>query len=367
MRSSRAVVAVAFVVLLAATVTFAASPSGARIGADTPPQRPAELRRFRPLSLQERRAAAALQGEVAGRIVWSSRRHGNHDLYLLDLVDGHARRLTRDPNPDFLSRFSPDGERIVFLRGRKREVSFRDKDDWDVWVMAADGTAERRIAERAYHPSWTPDGDAVLFHRGARVYSHDLASGRESLLLDGTERRVGGDGALPEEGTGDPALAPGRDRLAVGVRFYGIVVLDLDGAATVRVTGSQTCQPAWVPGSDDLVWVEPAGNGGTRFMRGPSTGGDAEVFLDLPGPRSHEYFPRFSDDGRWLVFAAAAEGHEHDRADYEIYLWRVGEPAESARRVSWFAGNDQWPDIHVAPESGAPPPRFELAARGPIE
>ena len=48
-----------------------------------------------------------------------------------------------------------------------------------------------------------------------------------------------------------------------------------------------------------------------------------------------------------LVFGAAREGHEHDTADYEIFLWRIGEPSEKAARVSFHSGNDQWPDVYV--------------------
>jgi hypothetical protein len=75
------------------------------------------------------------------------------------------------------------------------------------------------------------------------------------------------------------------------------------------------------------------------------------VLLDLPGDYSHEYFPRVSNDGRFLIFAASAEGHEHDRADYEIYLWEIGSPASEALRLTYHGGNDQWPDIWVDPEN----------------
>jgi hypothetical protein len=53
--------------------------------------------------------------------------------------------------------------------------------------------------------------------------------------------------------------------------------------------------------------------------------------MDLPGAYSHEYFPKLSNDGRWLVWGAAAEGHEHDRADYEIFVWEGvgdGDPSD---------------------------------------
>jgi len=62
---------------------------------------------------------------------------------------------------------------------------------------------------------------------------------------------------------------------------------------------------------------------------------------------SHEYFARISNDGRWLVWGAAASGHEHDRADYEIFIWPMGRPVSEAVRLTHHPVNDQWPDIYV--------------------
>jgi hypothetical protein len=94
-----------------------------------------------------------------------------------------------------------------------------------------------------------------------------------------------------------------------------------------------------------VVWIEGSGRGGTRVMHTPSPGGRPEILIDLPGAYSHEYFPVVTRDGRWLIWGAAAEGHEHDRADYEIFAWRIGAPAESATRLTWSTSNDQWPDL----------------------
>ena len=78
-------------------------------------------------------------------------------------------------------------------------------------------------------------------------------------------------------------------------------------------------------------------------------GRNAAPLLDMPGEWSHEYFPRVSNDGALLAFGASRGDHEHDVADYEIFLWRIGTPPEQAARVSFHTGNDQWPDVWVAP------------------
>jgi len=47
------------------------------------------------------------------------------------------------------------------------------------------------------------------------------------------------------------------------------------------------------------------------------------------------------------VWAATQRGHDHDIADYEIYLWEVGTPASTAVRLTYHSGNDRWPDIFM--------------------
>lgn len=276
----------------------------------------------------------------SGRVVWSSNRFGNHELYLVQVPSGRTEQLTDHPNVDFGARFSPDGEAVVFMRSRREWVSFRETDAWDVMLLDLATGQERRLARRGYHPTWGPGGRSVVFGRGSRVVELDLESGIERVLFDAdavTEGRV----------MGDPELHSDGHQLAGAIKQYGAIVLLPEASTYRRLTDHHVCQTTWVPGTDDLLWMDSSGNGGTRVMRGAADGSDAAVFMDLPGERSHEYFPVLSQDAAWMVWAASAEGHEHDRADYEIYAWRVGTPWESALRLTYFAGNDQWPDIYV--------------------
>jgi Tol biopolymer transport system component len=306
-----------------------------------PPRVPRQAR-LRDLTGTEREAAARLGRQLDGLVVWSSNRSGNHELYLLDLRAQSLRRLTRHPHVDFFSRFSPDGRRIAFLRSRREWVSFRDYGAWDVYVVGADGTGERRVAERGYHVQWTRDGTALTFLRGTQVLRLDLATGQESLLVDGASTAaVGG-------GLETPELSPDGRRLALTVRsprYNGVGVLDLASLALDRLSPGQACQLTWTPGGE-VLWVEPGGQGGTQVMTA-SAGRARSVLVDLPGSHSHEYFPRMANDGRWLVWGAAAEGHEHDRADYELFVWDTTTPVAQAVRLTHHPGNDQWPDLFV--------------------
>ena len=137
------------------------------------------------------------------------------------------------------------------------------------------------------------------------------------------------------------------DTLTVRGKYRSTSLFALPLGTETPVAGG--CQLAFVPGGDSLVLVEKGGRMENRICRTDRAGKNLETLLDAPGYWSHEYFPRISNDGRLLVFGAAREGHEHDTADYEIFLWRIGDPWDRAARVSFHTGNDQWPDVWVYP------------------
>jgi hypothetical protein len=133
------------------------------------------------------------------------------------------------------------------------------------------------------------------------------------------------------------------------------------------------CQINWTPDQTGIYWVHPTGNGGSRILQMPITAGappkdpslDELELMDLPGRRSHEYFPELSSDGKWLIWAATQRGHDHDTADYEIYLWQVGSPRDKAVRLTHNSGNDRWPDLFLP--SAAPSQPAPVASENTVE
>lgn len=310
-----------------------------------PPQPPPQVAG---LSEFERGAWRVLGLQLEGRLLWSSNRSGNHELYVVELGSGAERRLTDHPHVDFFSRFSPDGTRISFLRSQEPWVSFRNETAWDLYLMNADGTGERRLVEGAYHPTWRPDGTGLVYVFENQVYSYDLASETATLMHRGSDPPTRGRVLEPElSGDGLVALTlRGIPRETVGV-------LDLAAGRFQALSSNRGCQITWFPGRRQAVWIDGrGGTGGSRVMTADLADGAERTLIDLPGEYSHEYFPRVTADGQWLVWGASAGGHEHDRADYEIFVWRIGDPWESAVRVTYSRANDQWPDLFVDGGSG---------------
>jgi hypothetical protein len=184
----------------------------------------------------------------------------------------------------------------------------------------------------------------VVFNRGGRqAIELDPASGAEHVLFEA------GRGPVPECVVMQaPEWRRAEGRLAVTFRGRRRDLRLLGpGDASVRVGSGRGCQVNWAPDGSFVYYVDAGGRGGNAIFRAGPDGGGARAWLDLPEPYSHEYFPRLARNGRWMVLGASAEGHEHDRADYEIFLWRVDTPPETAVRLTFHTGNDNWPDLFL--------------------
>ena len=290
----------------------------------------------------ERQAFQILGEQVSGHVLWSSNREGNHELYLVDLRTGVEKRLTDHPHVDFFSRFSPDGSQISFLRSQQEWVSFREEESWDLYLIDRDGSNERLLAREAYHPTWAPDGSGLIFVRQNQIIRYDLATEDEIVLHRG--------GDPPTSGTVQEPELLSDSLLALTLRHVpeeSVGVMDLIAGTYTQISTSRPCQITWIPGRRHLVWMDDGGRGGTQVMHSPLDDPEPSVLMDLPGEYSHEYFPRITADGEWMIWGAAAEGHEHDRADYELFAWKLDQPWSSAVRLTYSESNDQWPDFYL--------------------
>ena len=321
----------------------------------------------------EKRAMRDVGGKAHGQIVWSSSRLGNHDLFTMSTDGSNVRPITKGDNVDWFPRFSPDGSRILFTRSKKGWVFERDANTdgkWDIFTVSPDGADLTKVVDNASWGTWIGNGE-IVYARATALYRRKLAGGDETLLVDSTKVKDL-DGALLQQ----PEMS--RDGNYVAITLRGSKretgIWDLQAKTWTR-TG-EGCQINWYPQGGEVYWMHPTGNGGSRVLHLPVDGSkpsksdadlDAITLIDIPGRRSHEYFPQLSADGKWLVWAATQRGHDHDIADYEIYLWEVGSPAEKAVRLTYHSGNDRWPDIFIpgaaAPEAAAAKEHEEPATK----
>ena len=137
-----------------------------------------------------------------------------------------------------------------------------------------------------------------------------------------------------------------RHALAVTLRGGRRGTVVIDSGKTVRPVGDG-CELTWAPDGSFLYYVDHGGRGGNSFYKVNPETLSRTLWYDAPGEFSHEYFPRLANAGDVLVFGASSGGHEHDQADYEIFLWPVGSQMTNTARLSFHTGNDNWPDIFL--------------------
>ena len=73
---------------------------------------------------------------ISEKIVFTSERDGNQEIYVMDADGSNQQRLTNNLNNDFSSSFSPDGSLIIF-------VSDRDGND-EIYLMNCHKLAHQR-------------------------------------------------------------------------------------------------------------------------------------------------------------------------------------------------------------------------------
>jgi len=290
--------------------------------------------------------AAAASADTAtglkGWVVWSSNRYGNHDILRMRLQDRSISRLTQHPHTETFPRISPDGNQVVFMRSRKPWVSLRDPVNWDTYLLDLKSGHEQLLAEYAGAPSWSADGKHVYFQRrGSKFVEYELASGKERVLF-----RSGTGGIPAGVQLQTPSFSSASEGLASTWRRAQRKTVINYSDGTVMPVG-KGCQLTWAPEGRFVYWIDHGGLMENRVYRQVPGEGTAEAWLDLPAPYSHEYFPKLSPDGRYLVIGASAGGHEHDVADYEIFVWPTRAPFDQAVRLTFHGGNDNWPDIYT--------------------
>lgn len=87
--------------------------------------------------------ARAVLPRVNGKIVFTSDRTGNFEIFVMNANGSGVTQLTHDPAEDREPVWSPDGSKIVF-------VSTRDG-NYDIFVMNADGTGQTNLTR---HPTF---------------------------------------------------------------------------------------------------------------------------------------------------------------------------------------------------------------------
>ena len=202
------------------------------------------------------------------------------DIFMRNLSGGESVRLVAGPEHDNAPAFSPEGDRIAFIRSNTNPetVSLPAKESCRLVVKPLPEGAERVVGRCPNRPGsgtldWTADGRGLIFpdidaQLTARIMRLDLATGAVRALTD------------PPPGGRDfsGADSPDGRRLAF-VRFTSwsasdLWVQDLRSGELTRITRVGAFIPTvdWSPDGRTLFFSSELGGGGSSLWSVPASG-----------------------------------------------------------------------------------------------
>jgi dipeptidyl aminopeptidase/acylaminoacyl peptidase len=156
------------------------------------------------------------------------------EIYSARADGSRGRRLTETEADEITPRWSPDGERIVFMASEEPD----DIDTYEIFVMDADGDNLEQITDNNdgdRFPSWSPDGELIIFHSNRDGDDYDLYT----MTPEGEDVQQ-----LTENDWNDARAmySPDGEQIVFNANRFGyddLFIMDADGDNIERLTESE--------------------------------------------------------------------------------------------------------------------------------
>lgn len=255
-------------------------------------------------------------------------------------ADGSGQtNLTNSPTPDYSPRWSPSGDKIVF-------VSQRDGTN-DIFVMDADGSNPTNLSNSGSQdrsPTWSSDGSKIAFASSFQIHT---------MNSDGSNQNNISQNGFYESW---PDWSPAGDKIVFVSERSGtmeIYVMDSDGSNATRLTNNLIADtnPRWssdgtkiaftsdrdsicCPANDeiyvmDAVDADSDGNG-DNVQRLTSNAAGANQDGD----------PTWSDDGSMIAWVHRSNGYAVGGYD----IWAMNANGSGKTNLTKTYGTEGGPD-----------------------
>ncbi|MBX3167533.1 MAG: PD40 domain-containing protein [Candidatus Eremiobacteraeota bacterium] len=292
-------------------------------------------------------AAGIVQALNDGRIVFSSDRTGNFELYAMNSDGTDLIQLTKEPGMNHhWPRVSPDGRKVLFNSNRHIGSGWQT----ELFVMNSDGSHIRQITRAADAPApgwsscgqtaWSPDGTRILFSTPRDPVQHDIwtihADGSGLQYLGQIDQPAPTDQIVPTEWSWNGVIPYDPANSAAQFLLAGNMDFDLrrffPDASAPEDFGSNRYHVAVSP---DLHWMAATGTAGIQIF--PWTGlANTTPVTTVPGTETGCFYPTWSPDSSRLLFCRRVSATNAD-------IYSVRRDGTELKRITNQAGWEDHP------------------------
>ncbi len=273
----------------------------------------------------------------ATRIVFTSDRAGNEDIYVVNADGSGQVNLTSHPADDSEPAWAPDGQRIAFVSTRN------GGQQGNIWVMNANGseptriTADNSVADRK--PAWSPDGTKIAFlsNRDGEIQVYTMnADGSDLKALTNLETHDGDPSWSPDGGK----IAFRSDRERANGGSIEIFVMNTDGTNQTNLTNNPLAHafgPDWSTDGTKITFYSipiDATDSNTEIYLMDADGSNQTRLATDPDP---DYNPAWSPDGHKIAF-------DKGPRDGNIEIYAINADGSGQIRLTNNSARDMDPD-----------------------
>jgi Tol biopolymer transport system component/erythromycin esterase-like protein len=249
-------------------------------------------------------ATPTVDGGGSGRIVFSSYREGESEIFTMGVDGSDMTRLTEDTARLNQPTWSPDGSHIAYVR-REWPTNF------EIYVMKADGSGQIRLTHNFHsfdiEPDWSPNSSQIAFassqYEDLDIFTIELNSFQQTRL---TENQ--GVDSSPDWSPDGKHIVYRSER----DKNNEIFIMNSDGSGKRNLTDNPASDtdPAWSPDGSLVAFVSDREGFEDIYVMNS----DGSHPIRLTNSLAKDTYPTWSPDGKLIAFYSDRTGN------FEIYV-----------------------------------------------